>query len=312
MLKLSIIICTYNRFEIVADCLRSLCEFANDQSSYEILVIDNNSTDDTKPVVESFTTQMNNLKYIYEPKQGLSRARNRGAHEATGEWLFYLDDDAKVIECTLPRLFEVVSSCSYDLYGGMYEPFFHEERPYWLPENYGAKKFVQDTLGELKDYRFISGGVMVCKKSVIETLDGFSSNFGMNGRTVAYGEETELCQRALKMGFKLGFDPDLKILHLVRKEKLRLAWHLKENISRARNTVKVSQNFRITSNSLLNFMSDLIIIVNKDGLKLFKLFYTSKGFQWEKLLYGLGMKLCWRIGHFLGVNDLMSRDKTHG
>src|SRR5512137_517035 len=93
-LTLSIITCTYNRKDFLRRCLDSLTAQKADINSVETIVVDNNSSDATRATVESFRGSIPGLKYIFEEAQGLSVARNRGCHEASGDYLAYLDDDA--------------------------------------------------------------------------------------------------------------------------------------------------------------------------------------------------------------------------
>jgi glycosyltransferase involved in cell wall biosynthesis len=89
---LSVVICTYNRAELLERALNSLLNSPREASeSWELLVIDNNSTDMTKEVVSSYEA-----RYILEPNQGIAYARNRGYMEAKGTYVAYIDDDAYV------------------------------------------------------------------------------------------------------------------------------------------------------------------------------------------------------------------------
>ncbi len=89
--QIAAIICTHNRDHYLGDAIDSL--LAQEGVNYEILVVDNGSTDDTKQVVESRLSSPH-VNYVYEPILGLSVARNRGAKETTSPILAYLDDDA--------------------------------------------------------------------------------------------------------------------------------------------------------------------------------------------------------------------------
>lgn len=94
--KLTVIIPTYNRAQLICDTLDSLCQQDLAAADFEVLVVDNNSKDDTKQVVEQYIAhnQKNNIRYIFESRQGDYFARNRGAEEAQGTYLVFSDDDA--------------------------------------------------------------------------------------------------------------------------------------------------------------------------------------------------------------------------
>jgi glycosyltransferase involved in cell wall biosynthesis len=89
--QIAAIICTHNRDHYLGDAIDSL--LAQEGVNYEILVVDNGSTDGTKEVVKPYLSHPR-FNYVYEPILGLSVARNRGAKETTAPILAYLDDDA--------------------------------------------------------------------------------------------------------------------------------------------------------------------------------------------------------------------------
>jgi len=77
-LKLSVVVCTYNRAQLLTEALDSVCNQTLDKSRYEIIVVDNNSADGTRELVGEFCRRFSNVRYCFEPQQGLSYARNRG------------------------------------------------------------------------------------------------------------------------------------------------------------------------------------------------------------------------------------------
>ena len=93
-IELSAIICTYNRADYLRKSLASLAEQTLSTDRFEIIVVDNNSNDDTKAVVQEEYAYVPNLRYIFEPVPGLSKARNTGWQNANGKYIAFLDDDA--------------------------------------------------------------------------------------------------------------------------------------------------------------------------------------------------------------------------
>jgi glycosyltransferase involved in cell wall biosynthesis len=87
-------VCTYNRSRYLALALAGLQRQSLPATQFEILIVDNCSTDDTRRVVDEFRQRLPNLRYAYEPRPGLSYARNTAMDEARGRYLAYLDDDA--------------------------------------------------------------------------------------------------------------------------------------------------------------------------------------------------------------------------
>ena len=90
---ISIVIPSYNRSDLLKKILDAVTEQTLSEEQFEVIVVDNNSSDDTKQVVQSYNEKIKGLKYVLETKQGACHARNRGIQEATGEYTAFLDDD---------------------------------------------------------------------------------------------------------------------------------------------------------------------------------------------------------------------------
>lgn len=224
----SIIICTYNRSAILELCLQRLADYGLPFSEkLEIVVVDNNSTDETKIIVEQFYKNYPELafNYIFEKEQGLSVARNAGANKAKYEWLFYLDDDALVQEDTLIQCFSTIQEYCFDFFGGMYYAYYIKDKPKWIPLDLLDKKNSLLKISKIEENE-ISGCIMVVKKEALIIANGFKPHLGMTGITVAYGEETLLFEELKKLGFIIGFNPLFKIHHIVADHKQKLSWHL--------------------------------------------------------------------------------------
>jgi len=93
MINISVIICTYNRSNSLADTLLCLTKQTYESENWELIVVDNNSNDNTKEIISELSKQLPNLTYKFEPQQGLSYARNLGINSAKGEIIAFTDDD---------------------------------------------------------------------------------------------------------------------------------------------------------------------------------------------------------------------------
>src|SRR5690349_1483083 len=94
-LLITVAICTYNRARYLPHAIESLVGQSLAASQFEILIVDNASTDPTHEVVKRYLPKLSNLRYLYEPRQGLSHARNTAWQSAEGKYVAYLDDDAQ-------------------------------------------------------------------------------------------------------------------------------------------------------------------------------------------------------------------------
>lgn len=224
--RLSVVVCTYNRADCVRTALQSLVEQTADPHWYEIIVVDNNSDDDTAAAVREFSGGIPVVRLVQEPRQGLSHARNCGCTAATADWLAYIDDDARAHPDFVARALAIIDRYRFDCFGGMYLPWYPGKKPCWYRDSYASNGRLLERVGVLERGE-LSGGVIVFRKSVLTGMGGFPTNLGMHGQKIAYGEETRLQVELRRAGCVIGFDPDLRIDHLVSPRKQRVAWLLR-------------------------------------------------------------------------------------
>src|SRR5438309_11579812 len=133
-MDVSIVVSTYNRCRLLEGALRALLSQTSADVAYEILVVDNNSTDQTRPLVQELATQnQEKLKYLFEPKQGLSYGRNTGIASAKASIIALPDDDVRVAADWVSRIkagFE--ANPDIDFLGGKVVPRWPAEPPTWL------------------------------------------------------------------------------------------------------------------------------------------------------------------------------------
>ncbi len=221
-----IVVCTYNRGYILIECLNSLVHQTLGKEAFNVLVVDNNSSDNTREVGLDFAQRYTHFSYTLEENIGLSNARNRGYQEANATWIGYLDDDAKAHTNYVERALWIMNNYNFDAFGGRYLPWYKYGKPRWIPENFGTNGRLLDTIGVLPEGN-ISGGVSFFKKHILQEMGGFPTELGMSGKKMSYGEETLLLVRMRQAGHTVGFDPDLNIDHLVNTYKLSPWWIIK-------------------------------------------------------------------------------------
>ncbi|MGK0317540.1 MAG: glycosyltransferase involved in cell wall biosynthesis, partial [Saprospiraceae bacterium] len=152
---LSIIICTFNRGEILFECLNAIKSI---DESLEIIVVNNNKDDNIEHVKLSFP----NVKFVAEPLLGLSHARNRGVQESKNDWLFFLDDDAILLAESVDHIFEMTNE--FDLCTGIWKAWYKSPAPNWLP--YSTGNYILRGENQIRDIGddYVSGGVMLINK----------------------------------------------------------------------------------------------------------------------------------------------------
>jgi glycosyltransferase involved in cell wall biosynthesis len=210
-MKISVIICTYNRAESLKKTLDSIKNMSipNDLS-WEILMVDNNSSDNTKKVIEEFRIKSGlNVVYVFEEKRGLSNARNSGIRNAQGEIIVFTDDDCipdKNWLFFISKEFEADPSLS--LIGGRVELYDPNDQPVTIRTSKERNHFT--SIGQL--FSLIPGCNFAFHRRILDALGGFDPDFGAGTRVKA-AEDSDFLYRAYKMGFKMVYSPEILVYH---------------------------------------------------------------------------------------------------
>jgi len=243
---ISVVICTYNRADLLTDVLQTACNQSIVTQEYEVIIIDNNSTDETAAVSLSYATQYTNVRYYVENKQGLSYSRNRGWQEARGEYVAYIDDDCKVPVDWLSAAQLIITEKAPDVMGGPYFAFYNRPKPDWFKDEYGANQPYDyaTEVGETPDC--LHGGNLFIRRTLLQAVKGFNPELGMVGNNVGYGSETALLH-TIRMRFPKTFfyyDPSLFVYHLVRPEKVTWRWLIHSHFVKGCNIYHVFQKHK--------------------------------------------------------------------
>lgn len=238
--SISVVICTYNRAELLANALQTLCEQTMDKSCYEVLVVDNNSKDDTRSVAKKFSRRHPNLRYCFEERQGLSHARNCGWREARGAYVAYIDDECKVPPQWLANARRIIENVSPAVFGGPYYGYHNSSTPRWWKKSYESFEHSK-TSRALNDGEYLRGGNIFIRRGLLKMTGGFDVELGMSGKKLAYGEEANLQRRirAIMHASVVYYDPELYIYHLVRPEKMTWRYILNSRFASGRHIYRV-------------------------------------------------------------------------
>jgi glucosyl-dolichyl phosphate glucuronosyltransferase len=235
-MKITTILCTYNRCQSLAKALDSLAASILPKTiEWEVLVVDNNSSDQTRVVVEDFSRQYpRRFRYLFESRQGKSYALNAGIREAWGDVLAFVDDDVVVEQTWLENLTSVLSDGQWAGSGGRILPMPGFVPPPWLalagPYNLAGALCAYcdpgDVPGELKDPPY--GANMAFRKEMFDRYGSFRTDLGPFPNSKIGFEDTEFARRLMAGGERLRYVPSAVVYHEVhegraRKESL-LAW----------------------------------------------------------------------------------------
>ncbi len=232
---ISVVVCTFNRARLMVQAVRSLIDQSLDCARFEILIVDNNSTDDTAERAHLLGEEHAHVRCFTELRQGLSSARNCGWREARGTFVGFLDDDAKAPPEWLVVAEEVIRGHDPDIFGGPYYPFYEGTKPLWFRDTYGSREMAAGP-GVLTGDKTLSGSNVFFRRGLLEEVGGFDPRFGMTGERVWFGEETalQLHIRRTRPESRSFYEPRLFVEHLVRQQKMTLAWTVREFFNRGR------------------------------------------------------------------------------
>ena len=236
-IDVSVIVCTYNRADSLKLTLDSFCELhVNEQLTWELIIVINNSTDHTESVVNSYESLLP-IKVFFEKQQGLSHSRNRGIAESQGDLLVFTDDDVNVSLDWLSEYYKKFrQSSNIDYFGGPIHPVWpesgKERRPAWLkrpdmPLLAGLLGLYDlnsaDRYYQTNDMHPYGANFAISREAAME-IGMFNSDLGMKGNIPGRGEEAEYFTRMHQLE-KVGFYINaVKVEHRFENHRLKMGY----------------------------------------------------------------------------------------
>ncbi len=237
MNKISIIILNYKTPKLTCDCIKSIIHYTRD-ADYEIVVVDNNSQDDSRTYLELNFSNIPQIKLIYSDKNlGFSGGNNLGVKNASGEYLFFLNSDTLLYENSLKLLFDEFHELSKNSKIGFIQPRLYLNKEKNIVQRTCAKiptllDLIQENstifqkIRKKKFYQFryldwdrnssrfvdeVCGAAMFCKRDFFDNMEKFDETFFL------YFEEYDICKRALMHGYKNKYTVVTSLIHLHNK-----------------------------------------------------------------------------------------------
>lgn len=226
----SVLICTRNRSQVLRDCLESA--LAQELTApWELIVVDNASTDDTADVARSVArAEPERVRVVSEPRLGLSRARNAAVEAARSDNLVFLDDDAFPEPGWLAALVGALGEQNVLAAGGPVIPLLEGELPDWFLGRFLPYISAWD-LGrsplDLHYNEYPRGANIGFRREVFARLGGFSPQLGRTGKRLLSCEEVELCLRVERAGGTVRYVPDARVRHRVAVDRMTPGWMLR-------------------------------------------------------------------------------------
>ena len=227
---LSVVICTYNRPELLRLALTTLLRQAPANLTYEVVVIDNNSTPETRAVVDEIAQSDSRVRYVRETRQGNAYARNTGVAEARAPIVAFLDDDVTVRENWVEITGRTFQKTNADFIGGKVLPRWEAPPPSWLDVanwapiaavDYGDAPFSITAENSL----CLLTANIAFKKDLFAKHGEFSAAVQRTGDSIGSLEDHEFLTRLLRAGVAGLYVPEMIVDAYVGSERMTKAYH---------------------------------------------------------------------------------------
>ena len=253
MIRLSLVIATYNRAEQLMVTLGSVATQNATPEVWECIVVDNNSADDTRQRIETFAQEHSelNIRYVFEQNQGLSHARNAGIAASNGDIIAFIDDDERIVEEFISAYIELFDTHTDAMAaGGKIIAEYPTGRPRWM------SRYTEQPIANPMDFgenirlfpagRIPGGGNMAMRRSLLESVGHFNTALGRTGKRLLGGEESDLFERIARHGHKVYYVPRAVMYHIIPAEKLT-----RDYFVRLATNTGISQRTRAMQNNRL-------------------------------------------------------------
>jgi len=240
---ITVAICTRNRVRFLDECVQSVLPQLGDNC--DLLIVDNASTDDTAQLAQRLADENRAVSAILQPQLGLSHARNAAIHNARGEWVLFLDDDAVAADNWLAayRAFlKDLPSPKVATVGGAVFPRFETSPPRWIDQSLyrmdcGPRSFAFDGKGGPW------GGNIAYRRQTILDIGGFDTELGRKGDFQGAHEESFLSTQLQKAGHEIWWLPGAAIHHFVPVDRFRVKslWRLSFDVGRSSALIRLKR-----------------------------------------------------------------------
>jgi len=224
---ISVIVVTYNRAEMLRNALDSLInQKTGDQLSFEIVVVDDGSTDNTAAVVNALIKRVlrddprPSMRYVLKAHGGAADARNKGVKLAEGQWIAFFDDDQLADPGWLRELYRVALTKGADCVDGSVRldlPDTCNLQLGWVARQLLGEKFLSRTAGKYSSKDTMGAGNVLIRRSVFDRVGGFDATFRQS-------EDTDLFWRIERAGLNMYYSPRALVYHVIPNYRLRLPY----------------------------------------------------------------------------------------
>jgi glycosyltransferase involved in cell wall biosynthesis len=292
-MRISVIICTYNRDRFLPDALKSLLKQNASPEDFEIVIVNNNSNDKTEEISLNFIEQNPslNVSYYFEPNPGLSFARNRGIKEAKADLISYIDDDGIAREDYVKNLITAFdNNPEYGAVGGKVIPIYESgEEPAWM------NKYIQGVVSKVdygekvKDFekKYPAGCNMAFRKYLFGDFGGFNTDL------VYRGDDKFVFHNLKSHGVKVLYEPNIFVNHFIDSYRTEPKF-----INKISKSIGASEKLRLQDEGFVANLSKLLEYLFKFSASIALLvMYALKG-QYPKGQYSVKVMFYTILGYF--------------
>ena len=226
-MRFSFVTCTYNRDKYLGQTLESLCQQVYPKDSFELIIVDNNSTDETALVCKNVMGKYPdvNTYYVKEINQGLSFALNRGIKKAKGEFILFVDDDETINPNHLEKLdCYLMEYPQIRLCGTQVVPIYETEKPKWL--SHFTMRLITghydqgDKVKKLEAKNYPGTGHTIIKKELYDIVGYYNTDLGRKGKGLMGAEDKDMFLRLIENNIECYYLPGIPIYHHIPANKL--------------------------------------------------------------------------------------------
>jgi glycosyltransferase involved in cell wall biosynthesis len=220
------------------------------------VVVDNASSDETRKVITAAAVHMEIIQ-AYEPKIGLSHARNMALRLCSTDYLVFLDDDAEALPSWIAAINDGVRQWNPDFFGGPYTPLYLRQKPSWLGDSL-VSAHTELEEGPVPRWTCFSGGNMGWRTALLRRLGGFSPILGMRGDALRLGEETQLQFKLYSSMSQVRavFLRRMAMLHYVPPYKMKVLYWWRRSWAYGWNLIEIAPNDPLARMSLWHVVRD--------------------------------------------------------
>jgi glycosyltransferase involved in cell wall biosynthesis len=225
---ITVVVCTYNRYDVLGDAIVSLESQSAPAGQIEILIVDNSSDHAAQEEYWASHAVPANSRLLFDRVPGLSRARNTGLREAKGRIIAYIDDDAVATPRWCASLIEAFDELpDAGTIGGPVEPIWAGDAPAWLHKWQRGFLTIVD-LGDhrraLQENEWLAGTNVAFRTAALAETGGFNEALGRIGLSLLSNEELAVANALKQRGYASYYEPGARVLHRVHGDRATQQW----------------------------------------------------------------------------------------